>query len=35
VFSKSVVGSQPRLHNFFPNGYGTFWSLPFVWVEPQ
>lgn len=33
VFSKSVVGSQSRLHNFVPNGYGTFWSIPFVWVE--
>ena len=33
VFSKAVVGSQPRLHNFIPNGYGTFWSIPYVWVE--
>lgn len=33
VFSKSVVGVQPRLHNFLPNGYGTFWSIPYVWVE--
>ena len=33
VFAKNVVGSQPRLHNFFPNGYDTFWSIPYVWVE--
>ncbi len=35
VFAKNVVGYQPRLHNFFPNGYGTFWSIPYVWVEPE
>ncbi|MBA2246506.1 MAG: hypothetical protein H0W23_00135 [Chloroflexia bacterium] len=35
VFAKNVVGSQPRLHNFFPNGYGTFWSIPYVWVEQE
>lgn len=33
TFGKSVVGSQPRLHNFMPNGFGTFWSIPYVWVE--
>jgi len=33
VFAKDVVGSQPRLHNFLPNGYSTFWSIPYVWVE--
>jgi len=33
VFSRAVVGFQPRLHNFIPNGYGRFWSIPFVWVE--
>jgi len=33
VFSKSVVGASPRLHNFIPNGFGTFWSLPFIWIE--
>ncbi len=33
VFRKSIVGSSPRLHNFFPNGYGTVWSISKVWVE--
>jgi peptide/nickel transport system substrate-binding protein len=35
VFRKSIVGSSPRLHNYFPNGYGTVWSIPKVWVEAQ
>lgn len=35
VFRKSIIGSSPRLHNYFPNGYGTVWSIPKVWVEPQ
>ena len=35
VFAKSVIGYQPRLHNFFPNGYGAFWSIPYVWVEQE
>ena len=33
VFFKDVVGSQPRVRNFFPNGYSTFWSIPYAWVE--
>jgi peptide/nickel transport system substrate-binding protein len=32
-FDQAVVASQPRLHNFKPNGYGILASLPFVWVE--
>ena len=33
TFGKSIVGARPRVHNFFPNAYGTFWSVPFVWLE--
>lgn len=33
VFRKSIMGSNPRVHNFFPNGYSTFWGLPYYWVE--
>lgn len=33
VFRKSIIGFSPRLHNFFPNGYGTVWSIAKVWVE--
>ena len=35
VFRKSIVGSSPRVHNFFPNGYSTVWSITKVWVEEQ
>ena len=35
VFSKAITASQPRLHNYLPNGYSEFWSLPFVWVEGE
>jgi peptide/nickel transport system substrate-binding protein len=27
------TGYSTTLHNFFPNGYGFLWSLPFVWVD--
>ena len=33
VFRKNIMGSNPRVHNFFPNGYSTFWGLPYYWVE--
>jgi len=33
VFRKSVYGNGPRVHNFVPNGFGTVWSIPYVWVE--
>lgn len=33
VFEKAVIAWQPRIHNFFPNGYSAYWSIPFVWVE--
>lgn len=33
VFAKNVVGSQPRVHNFFPNGYSTYWSIQYAWVD--
>ncbi len=32
TFNKAIVGAGPRVHNFFPNAYGTFWSIPFVWL---
>lgn len=35
VFRKSIVGSTPRLHNFYPNGYSFIWSITRAWVEPQ
>jgi peptide/nickel transport system substrate-binding protein len=32
-FGEARTGYSMRIHNFFPNGYGFLWSLPFVWVE--
>ena len=31
-FDQGIVGNQPRLKNFFPNGYGVTWSLNWMWV---
>lgn len=33
VFRRDIMGSSPRLHNFRPNGYSTFWTLPYMWIE--
>ncbi|MGH2534917.1 MAG: ABC transporter substrate-binding protein [Thermomicrobiales bacterium] len=32
-FGVARTGYNTRLHNFYPNGYGFLWSLPYVWVE--
>jgi ABC-type transport system substrate-binding protein len=32
-FGVARTGYSTRLHNFYPNGYGFLWSLPYVWVE--
>jgi len=34
-FDQAIVASSPRLHNYFPNGYGILASLPRVWVESE
>lgn len=34
-FDQAIVASSPRLHNYFPNGYGILASMPRVWVEPE
>ena len=33
LFHKSALGSRATLHNFLPNGYGEFWSIPWCWTE--
>jgi len=33
VFSKSIYGASPRVHNFLPNGFGEMWWVPYAWVE--
>jgi len=32
-FGVARPGYNTRIHNFYPNGYGFLWSLPFIWVE--
>jgi hypothetical protein len=32
-FGVARTGYSRHIHNFFPNGYGFLWSLPFVWVD--
>jgi peptide/nickel transport system substrate-binding protein len=32
-FGVARTGYNTSLHNFYPNGYGFLWSLPYVWVE--
>jgi peptide/nickel transport system substrate-binding protein len=32
-FGVARTGYNTRIHNFYPNGYGFLWSLPYVWVE--
>jgi peptide/nickel transport system substrate-binding protein len=34
-FGIARTGYSTRIHNFYPNGYGFLWSLPFVWVEAE
>lgn len=35
VFDKSIVASDPRIHNYYPTGYFTapVWEIPWVWSE--
>ncbi len=33
VFRKEVTASGPRVHNYYPNGYSTMWSIGKVWVD--
>lgn len=33
VFRQNIIGASPRVHNFFPNGYGAFWWLNRAWVD--
>ncbi len=32
-FGVARTGYTTTLHNFYPNGYGFMWSLPWVWIE--
>jgi peptide/nickel transport system substrate-binding protein len=32
-FGVARTGYNTRMHNFYPNGYGFLWSLPYVWVD--
>jgi peptide/nickel transport system substrate-binding protein len=33
-FGIARTGYNSRIHNFYPNGYGLLWSLPYMWVDP-
>ena len=33
VFRQNIIGANPRVHNFFPNGYSAFWWLNRAWVD--
>lgn len=33
VFAKGVMANSPRVHNYFPTGYSSTWSLPWAWVS--
>jgi peptide/nickel transport system substrate-binding protein len=35
LFPKSLVGRRETLHNFYPNGYGFLWSMPWWWTEAR
>lgn len=32
-FGVARTGYSTRIHNFYPNGYGFLWSLPYIWVD--
>ena len=32
-FGVGRTGYTTRLQNFYPNSFGTLWSLPYVWIE--
>ncbi len=33
VFRKSIMGANPRVHNFFPNGYSNVWWVTRAWLD--
>ena len=33
LFRQHIWASRNTLHNFLPNGYATFWSIPWIWTE--
>jgi peptide/nickel transport system substrate-binding protein len=33
LFRQTIAANSNRVHNHLPNGYVTWWSLPYVWAE--
>ena len=33
VFVSGLVASSPRVHNYFPSGYSSLWSINWMWIE--
>lgn len=34
-FGVGRTGYSNRIHNFYPNGYGFLWSLPYIWLDEE
>src|SRR5690606_21979028 len=35
VFPQGLTASAPRVHNFFPSGYSTLWTIQWIWLDPM
>ncbi len=35
VIRQTIGGGRATLHNFYPNGYGFMWWIPYAWTEVQ
>lgn len=33
VFVSGLVASSPRVHNYFPSGYSSLWSINWIWLD--
>jgi len=33
TFGRAITANGPRVSNYYPNAYGAFWSVPWVWLS--
>jgi peptide/nickel transport system substrate-binding protein len=33
TFGRNITANGARVHNYFPNAYSSFWSVPWVWLD--
>jgi len=33
LFRQTITANANRVHNYLPNGYTTWWSLPYIWAD--